>query len=369
VNLGQAVSFFFVLSGFILAYVYPKLDTWQKVVRFWRARIARIWPAYFATFLLYLLLNPGRWDSEVTVANLLMVQAWIPLSAYYSAYNPVAWSISTEYFFYLAFPAILYNFDKSWLLKLIGAGVGLIALIAFINHLALPGFGHPNIGLNGQLVTQHGLIYISPLSRIFEFVFGMCVAHIWRNSGDMKRAPIMATGFEMGAISLCAMSMYYMSFLAAWGCKSILGAPFGLWLEHSGSVFTFGLLIFVMARGNGAISRLLAHPFLVLLGEISLSIYLIHKFLLNIYSVKIAGVTHLSNPIAYGAFIIVLLLSSYLMWTCIEMPGRRLIMGHRNMHGTTVMKKSWHDHFTLSRKTLLAGLALCLMIAMVYVSM
>jgi len=369
VNFGQAVSFFFVLSGFILTYVYPKLDTRQKVVQFWRARIARIWPAYFATFLLYFLLSPGRWDIEVTAANLLMVQAWIPLSTYFSAYNPVAWSVSTEYFFYLAFPAILFNWNKNWLLKLAAAAVGLIALLALVNHLALPVFGHPNIGLDGKLVTQHGLIYISPLSRIFEFIFGMGVAHVWRNYRGSNWAPVVATGLELGAIALCAISMCYINFMAAWGYQSILGAPFGLWLSHSGSVFTFGLLIFVMAQGGGGISKLLAHPFLVLLGEISFSIYLIHKFLLNIYSVKIAGITQLPNPVAYGVFVIVLMLVSYLMWTCIEMPGRRLILGHRNIHGTTVMKKSWHDHFTLSRRTLLAGLALFFMIGLVYLSM
>ncbi len=46
VNLGQGVSFFFVLSGFILYYVYPKLATWPNIRQFWRARIARLWPAY-----------------------------------------------------------------------------------------------------------------------------------------------------------------------------------------------------------------------------------------------------------------------------------------------------------------------------------
>ena len=57
------------------------------------------------------------------------------------------------------------------------------------------------------------------------------------------------------------------------------------------------------------------------------------------------------------------------MWTCIEMPGRRLITGHRIIHGTAVMKKSWHDHLVLSRKPLLAGLALCCIIGLIYFTM
>ena len=39
-NLGQGVSFFFVLSGFILTFVYPSLDSGREVRRFWLALCA-----------------------------------------------------------------------------------------------------------------------------------------------------------------------------------------------------------------------------------------------------------------------------------------------------------------------------------------
>src|SRR5688572_22687863 len=50
----QAVPFFFVLSGFILTHVYPNLDA-AGSRRFLVARVARLWPAHAATFLLTLL--------------------------------------------------------------------------------------------------------------------------------------------------------------------------------------------------------------------------------------------------------------------------------------------------------------------------
>jgi peptidoglycan/LPS O-acetylase OafA/YrhL len=56
--LGQGVSFFFVLSGFILTYVYPSVGGGRGIRDFYVARIARIWPAHFVTFLLVLWLIP-----------------------------------------------------------------------------------------------------------------------------------------------------------------------------------------------------------------------------------------------------------------------------------------------------------------------
>jgi peptidoglycan/LPS O-acetylase OafA/YrhL len=85
--LGQAVSFFFVLSGFILAYVYPKLENWSQISRFWCARIARIWPVLLASFFLAYWLLPAGWDSTIVLANILMIHAWIPFPKYFFSYN------------------------------------------------------------------------------------------------------------------------------------------------------------------------------------------------------------------------------------------------------------------------------------------
>lgn len=358
VSLDHGVSFFFVLSGFILTYVYPKLDTWIEVKKFWRARVARIWPAYLASFLLGIFLLHYRWDSKTAIANLLMAQGWLPMSTYYFSYNAVCWSVSTEFFFYLAFPVLIASWSKNWLIKLMLSSVVLIALIVFSNVLSLQPYGNPDNGSDGLLITQHGLLYISPLSRIFEFVVGMCVALAWRKNLEIKRAALLATSYELGAIILCAITMHYMRFIAEWSKNSIFGEPASVWVAHSGSVFAFGLLIYVAAQGRGNISKMLAHPFLVILGEISFSIYLTHQILLEYYSATFSKFMHIPNPIALGIFFGVLLLTSYLMWACIEMPSRRLIMGHKKIHGTAIMRKSWNDHFMLSRNTFFAGLAL-----------
>ena len=96
------MSFFFVLSGFILVYVYPSLDTFSDIRRFWVARFARLWPVHFAAFLLLVvLLHKGL--SLSALLNLAMINSWIPFIPYYMSYNWVSWAIATEFAFYLSF--------------------------------------------------------------------------------------------------------------------------------------------------------------------------------------------------------------------------------------------------------------------------
>jgi peptidoglycan/LPS O-acetylase OafA/YrhL len=53
--LNTGVSFFFVLSGFILYYNYPVLPDRAAVSRFYLARFARIWPLHFFALVLVLI--------------------------------------------------------------------------------------------------------------------------------------------------------------------------------------------------------------------------------------------------------------------------------------------------------------------------
>ena len=366
-NFGQAVSFFFVLSGFILAYVYPKLESWIEIKRFWRARVARLWPGYLASFLLGFWLFPYDWDTKTAAANLFMVQAWIPISSYYFSFNGVSWSISTEFFFYLMFPFIIARWNSTWLMKLALFSALLIALISLSIFLSLPDYGVSTDSSKGFEITQHGIIYISPLSRIFEFVFGMSVTIAWRNNRETNWSTLVATFYEFCTILICILSMYYSVILAHWS-RVILGEPVALWLVNSGSMFAFGLLLYVMAQGDGKISEILAHPFLVLLGEISFSLYLLHLMFLNYYRVNVSAHIHLPSHISFSIFLIFLLLCSYLMWVCIEMPGRRLIVGQGKIHGNSIMKQSWSDNAIFSPRSLIASLALFTITSFVYLS-
>ena len=122
------VDLFFILSGFVLCYVYePKgLPTISHVSRFYRARLARVWPlhaltlAVLVTFSLATIYyarmtaSPGsayESDWSALLGNILLVHAWGIFSQ--SSWNIPAWSISAEVFAYLWFPAFLLMFRNN----------------------------------------------------------------------------------------------------------------------------------------------------------------------------------------------------------------------------------------------------------------
>ena len=115
IDLSKAVSFFFVLSGFVLTYSYSQKKL--NYLFFCRDRFARIWPSSVLSIFLVLTLLPrslflpfhaSDWlFGFVLVIHLLLLQSLFPIPSVYFGFNAVSWSISVEFFFYLAFPFLI----------------------------------------------------------------------------------------------------------------------------------------------------------------------------------------------------------------------------------------------------------------------
>jgi peptidoglycan/LPS O-acetylase OafA/YrhL len=100
------VTFFFVLSGFVLAWTYGDKPI-PVAVFLWR-RFARLWPLVAVTGVLSLLAyaligTPIVWHKAAS--TFVFMQAW--RISWAGGANPAAWSLSDEAFFYVLFPLIL----------------------------------------------------------------------------------------------------------------------------------------------------------------------------------------------------------------------------------------------------------------------
>ena len=167
VSFDHGVSLFFVLSGFILAHVYPRLESGMRPNIFSLLRVIRIWPAHVVALLL-VVIALGTEINERFPANVLMVHGWIPSAPWYFSYNSVSWSISTEFFFYLMFPLLIWNWTRTFWWKWLAALGLLILLCSFARVTSMQvGYSSHNIP------TTYGLLCINPLARLLEFVSGM----------------------------------------------------------------------------------------------------------------------------------------------------------------------------------------------------
>lgn len=356
---GQGVSFFFVLSGFILAYVYPKLETWPEIRQFWRARFARVWPALVFSFILALWLLSLDIDYQTAAANLLMIQGWIPYQDYYFSYNSPAWSISTEVFFYITFPLIIYKWKNNWPYKIMFSFALLFIMLYTSNILQ-----SQTTESFDKSMTKTGLLYISPATRIFEFVFGICIANLWSNyKNKVNWGKLRATAYETTSIIAVVASMYFTPLLEDFVQLKFGEQAASYWLSFSGSMFSFGLLIFVISIQRGWISVFLSRPFFVLLGEISFSIYLLHQIFLRYYVANIISPPYLPRLAELAIFWTILLLASYLTWAIIETPSRKLILGHAR---TEHPSQFWRSLVGLNRRTWAAAVCLVLLVSAIH---
>lgn len=316
ISLDQGVSFFFVLSGFILTYVYPELPDRAAVRRFYVARIARLWPLHLATALLVIGLGRSR-SLDTLILNPLLLHGWVPVRRIYFSYNAVSWSLSTEAFFCLVFPLLVLSLSRSWWWKLAGAAALVAALIATCNGLAAPLF-------SGDGVSAHGLLYIHPLSRTFDFTAGMCCCLLWRR----LRGSIAANGFWTFTLAEClAVALAVLLLIQPFPfAQGMLGPAGTLWIVRTSAIPGFCAIVVVFAFGRGLLSRLMGSRPFEFLGEISFAVYLVHVLV-------IAACARLSNTAIAawtpGYFVIAAattLLAATVLHVLIERPCRSAIV-------------------------------------------
>ncbi|MDQ0194434.1 acyltransferase family protein [Paenibacillus wynnii] len=315
-GLGSAgVQFFFVLSGFILAYTYQtKLNVLNKenIRRFYLARFAKIYPVHLLTFLLATPLVLIYFDPEGLYAiklaimsgiNLFLVQSYIPISSVYFNFNSVSWTLSVEAFFYLIFPFLLYGLKRFNIFKNTKVILSLLTLVwagLFILNLIL---------------TQENKIFvwalnIFPATRAFEFMVGVVLGLIFIKRSDQSKPgkELSSNLKELGCLILISTFIMLSGVLELPNMRGLFFVP------------AWGLLIYTFAFQKGVFSRILSNKYLVYLGEISFSFYMIHALALSYVDYM-----HFSLWLSHTlSFIIALVLSS-IIFKYYEEPLRKKI--------------------------------------------
>ncbi|HEX4612606.1 MAG TPA: acyltransferase [Urbifossiella sp.] len=308
------VPFFFVLSGFVLAYSYhDRLARPSRgdLVRYALARVARIWPVYLLTLAVvavWPLVPPpsGGW----VVANLLLVHMWPPVLDPHPGLNPAAWSLAEEVFFYTCLPGLL------WVAARIPA-VGRLGLWAIAGAACLVQSGVMLWHCANLNPWSHYAMFCPPL-RLCEFAVGVALGLDYVRAGGGADRPAGGrwfwTGLELAAVAAVVAAVFH-SFRVP-----LLYRLVGYYTP------VFALLIAVFARQRGELSRALSGRAAVYLGEVSYSFYLIQLLVFMhlepwVRAAEVGAVTQA------GIFVGTTLLVSAAAHSWVEIPARAWLVG------------------------------------------
>ena len=318
------VSFFFVLSGFILVYTYGDRDFTRK--DFWQARFARIYPAYAFSLLVNMpffffacLTVKGRamhfpfyeWSTRhfaLSVASvLLLVQSWIPNNAL--AWNGPAWSLSCEAFFYLLFPFALLrmkSFDSRKLLAL-AATAWLIVLGLCASYAMFHPDGVAQVDDSSLNLVWLNVVKFNPLMRLPEFIVGMTAGVFFLRGKFSGR---WANGIVFAGVAGAATAIATYRFIPYPVLHTALLTP------------AFAAIIVGVALRPKWTSLLAFRPFEVL-GEISYSFYLLHILVIAMWFIGKDGKPIHNTPSGIAIGISVPILLALGVYYGIERPLRK----------------------------------------------
>ncbi|TYP87195.1 acyltransferase family protein [Blastococcus xanthinilyticus] len=298
------VSFFFILSGFVLTWTHRAGD---RVGPFYRRRFARIAPAYWVAVLAFIPLNAIANPEETgsllrhMAPQFLGLHAWFPDSEYYWAGNGVTWSISCEMFFYALFPLLIVG-----ALRLSGRArwwaAGVLAALVIVPPVVLAPLTH------GATVADWA-IFIFPVQRLWEFCLGILIA-LWIKQGGRIRLGL--------PVALALVAVAYAIAIPAPAYLIWVAIPF----------IPFALVIATAAQadldGRPSVFR---HPVLVKLGEWSFAFYLTHQLVIRVVDYLLEPSTVAG---AIGASLLALVgsvASAYVLYTVVEKPLERRLRG------------------------------------------
>jgi peptidoglycan/LPS O-acetylase OafA/YrhL len=314
-NLGSAgVQFFFVLSGFILAYNYhSRFISLSKssILKFYRARFAKVYPVHLLTFIIaapvvILYFKPdGLYFIKLAVMsaiNLSLIQSFFPNQGTYFNFNGVSWTLSVEAFFYLMFPFLLWLYTKLKVTKNAIISTSIVIIVWALLFLM-----NANIDENNDF--HKWILHIFPVARLFEFSTGIIMAMFFvKKTHKPNVNKKLFTIYELLSLASFAIALYFSVKLEVGIVRGVYFVP--IWC----------LLVYTFAHQAGSFSKILSNRKLVYLGEISFSFYMIHQLVINYLNFF-----NLNSVYNFVICLGISLLLSVVMYQYYEEPMRKLL--------------------------------------------
>jgi peptidoglycan/LPS O-acetylase OafA/YrhL len=258
-NFHPVLGFFFVLSGFLITLLYDhRLKDTRSAADFAIRRIGRQYPVHlFALGLLFtwelsrairaavlgrtdITTFGDAWSISELLRSIFLVHGWGFET--FSPWNFPSWTLSTELIAYALFTALAVNVKR---LDMRIAGAVAIVLVSAIV------FGY---------YTQYRHWFGSTVAWCLQGFFGGALLS-WAWQRWPVRSRTLGNAIEIGGLAGCALIL--------------MAGPTGFTMYLLWSL-CMGAIIYAVASERGVVSRVLSSRPIVWVGEISLSIYLLH---------------------------------------------------------------------------------------------
>jgi peptidoglycan/LPS O-acetylase OafA/YrhL len=303
------VTFFYVLSGFILSHTYGDQLSAGEISR-WRylmLRVVRIFPLHLAIALPFALLalkRSGAGEIPTIALNFTLLQSWSSDRAVHFSLNSVSWSLSDELFFYTAF------------IWLVACGSRTLLALAVAWALAAATYAAA-LGAHPAPEAGHWALYVMPLTRLLDFMVGMLMYRLFLRQ-EASNAAVSTISVRWTFIELAVIA----GLLAAMFAFPRYGVP-QTWRYELAYLPIMTASVYIFALGRGLLSRGLATPLAVFLGNASFALYMIHQPL-TLRAGYLARVIH--DPLLLAAAVIVICVgASAVVYHYAENPVHRYL--------------------------------------------
>lgn len=279
------VSVFFVMSGFLSGYNHlESMDTEHITLggsaNFAYRKIMKLYPLYLVMLVIpvageiYGVAN-GLASLPVMLgkiaANVLLVQAWIPLNEYYFSYNGPAWFLSSILFAYFMLPFVLRAVKKcrtrrSTVLAMAAIWIGQAVIAALVGRI----YAFFVTDENSLRDFSTWFTYVFPVFRLGDFAVGCLMANSFLTRQEKTTSPLLATAIEASAVALVVIVEQCFE---------------NFWLDiNSTTLFlpASAALVYTFALNEGYISKFLTCKLTAFISRISSDIYLIHAVVVMI---------------------------------------------------------------------------------------
>lgn len=319
------VGCFFLISGFILTYNYGDRALTLVKRDFWFARFARLYPTYAFVLLLSLPMLFAEWQArphaefwQGLILTPLLLQGWSPVLATF--WNTVAWTLSADVLLYFAFPYILILWTRrlGWLDRP-SRIAGIVLLVWIVGILPHVGYFFTNPDHLPAPADRYTSTYwmrvlkYTPPVYLCTFLAGLALAKLHAVLTLTERQRLAMSAFALTAICL----FFY-----------LLAPRIPYVIVHGALLLPLFCLLILGLSGPNLIASIFAFRPLVILGETTFALYLLHfnifEMIHDYHLPEHLHVTALDPWISYVA--IIALAYATVRW--VEKPCRRLILDH-----------------------------------------